>query len=225
MTRMRGTTVLGLLALLASASACQPANTRHQEMPDFATLIEVGDPAVVNVRAAGRTRGSGFLVHDSGLVLTAWHVVDGMRELGVRRGNTDLSARLVAYDARADLALLSITPPADWRVLGLEGARDARLGEWLMVLGNPFGTGMTASAGIVGAVGRTLADGGMDGWLQTDASINPGNSGGPVVAADGSLIGVATAKLAAGDGVGFVLPASAAQALLQKQLCGADPCE
>ena len=212
-------------SLLLSLSGCDGAPTNATPgaagkpavaAPDFAQLLEKLEPAILNVRSAGRTRGSAFLVAE-GYVLSALHVVEDAPELTVRmNGTAEFAAEVVATDDAADLALLRADVPPGWRPLPLAGDDETRLGEWLLVLGNPFGQGMTVSVGVAGSRGRTLSDAGIDGWIQTDASINPGNSGGPVLDTRGRVIGIATARVAALQGVGFVTPVAAGRRLLEK---------
>ena len=187
--------------------------------PDFAALLERMKPQVFNIRSRGVTRGSGFAVHSGGYLITALHVVRGMKELEVARGAAEpIPARVVAVDEAADLALLLAESQGGWKPLVLARAPGLRLAEWLVVLGNPFGKGLTASVGVVSSVGNALGRAGSAGMIQTDASINPGNSGGPVLNSQGEVIGVATAHISPGSGVGFITPAGAVRDLLDRAL-------
>lgn len=194
-----------------SADSAVPAAV---SAPDFARLLQRLEPTVLNVRSTGRTRGSGFVVAEH-YVVTALHVVDGMPDLTVRAGGQERAATMVARDDDADIALLRVDVPASWRPLPLADSDDLSLGEWLVVIGNPFGTGMMVSVGVVGSTARAIREGGVPGRIQTDASVNPGNSGGPVLGGQGHVIGVATARVAAGAGVGFFTPIGAVKPLLQ----------
>lgn len=203
------------LLLLPGLSACGGLPT-HPGGPDFAGMLERLDPVVLNVRSQGRTRGSGFVIRDN-YVMTALHVVQNMPALTVRMGGTeDRSAEIVAQDQDADIALLRVDAPAEWRSLELAADTSLRLGEWIIVIGNPFGRGMTVSAGVAGSEEHSLSGAGIVNWIQTDASINPGNSGGPVLDAHGHVVGLATARLAAGPGAGFITPVAALRRLLQE---------
>jgi S1-C subfamily serine protease len=188
--------------------------------PDFAGLIANLQPQVLNIRAAGTSRGSGFVAHPGGYVLTALHVVQGFEEVSVTLDSREfVDADVVATDTSTDLAILKLKENPDWRPLVLDKKGDTRLAEWLLVLGNPFGQGPTASVGVVGTVGNTLAGKvAQPGWIQTDASINPGNSGGPVINSQGRVIGVATARISPGQGVGFATPIRHARRLLDAVL-------
>ncbi len=189
--------------------------------PDFAGLIDRLKPTVLNIRAGGVTRGSAFVVHRDGYLLTALHVVNAQQALEVTFDSTRFEeVVVVSRDEASDLALLKVNAGQDWQVLDIDAGRDVRLGEWLVVLGNPFGQGLTASVGVVGSAGNAL--GGMNeaGWIQTDASVNPGNSGGPVVDSRGQVIGVATARISLGPGVGFIVPIESGRRLLNDVLTG-----
>jgi len=157
--------------------------------------------------------GSGFLVdHQGTFVLTNDHIVAAAPELTVvLRDGTTLPARVVGRDGRLDVALLAVAVPRP-HVLALGDSDDLKVGEWLVVLGNPFGDEVTASAGIVSATGASaasLAEGKgsrFRGFVQTDAHVHRGNSGGPVLNSAGQVVGVA---IATGDRLGelgFVIP-------------------
>lgn len=212
--------------LLVALSACDSdslseAASRQQtnQGPAFADLISQLKPTVLNIRADGVNRGSAFVVHRDGYLLTALHVVQAQAELEVTLDSTGpREVIVVARDEAADLALLRVSATPDWQVLDIHASREVRLGEWLLVLGNPFGQGLTASVGVVGSVGNALGKANDAGWIQTDASINPGNSGGPVVNSRGEVIGVATARISLGPGVGFIAPIEPGRRLLDSAL-------
>ena len=146
-------------------------------------------------RRRGTSLGSGFIVDPSGYVVTNNHVIQGAEDITViLRDDTQLKAKLIGADSRADLAVLKVEPPAGKPLPAAKfGNSDKiRVGDWVIAIGNPFGLGHSVTAGIISARGRALSDS-LDDYLQTDAAINKGNSGGPLFNADGEVIGVNTA--------------------------------
>ncbi|MEO1190323.1 MAG: DegQ family serine endoprotease [Pseudomonadota bacterium] len=173
-----------------------------------------------NGRPEGSALGSGFIIDSSGYVVTNHHVVDGADEITVRlRDETSLVATLVGSDERTDLALLKVVsddplPTASW------GDSDsARIGDWVMAIGNPFGLGGTVTAGIVSARGRDIRSGPYDDFIQTDAAINRGNSGGPLFNMEGQVIGVNSAIFSPSGGsvgIGFSIPSQMARNVIDQ---------
>ncbi len=168
----------------------------------------------------GSALGSGFIIDASGYVVTNHHVVDGADEITVRlQDDTSLVATLVGSDERTDLALLKVEsdeplPASSW------GDSDAaRIGDWVMAIGNPFGLGGTVTAGIVSARGRDIRSGPYDDFIQTDAAINRGNSGGPLFNMDGEVIGVNSAIFSPSGGsvgIGFSIPSQMARNVINQ---------
>ena len=143
----------------------------------------------------GTSLGSGFIVDPTGYIVTNNHVIQGAEDITViLLDDTQLKAKLVGADARADLAVLKVEPPNKKPLPAAKfGDSDkVRVGDWVIAIGNPFGLGHSVTAGIISARGRALSDS-LDDYLQTDAAINKGNSGGPLFNADGEVIGVNTA--------------------------------
>ena len=143
----------------------------------------------------GTSLGSGFVVDGDGYIVTNNHVIQGAEDITVIfRDDTQLKAKLIGSDSRADLALLKVEPPNKKPLPAVKwGNSDKeRVGDWVIAIGNPFGLGHSVTAGIISARGRSLNDS-LDDYLQTDAAINKGNSGGPLFNADGEVIGVNTA--------------------------------
>ena len=201
------------------ASSGTTRTTHFPGTPDFTALIEEARAAAVNIKDSGTSLGTGFIVHPAGYILTARHVVDSVENLNVALSSgLVLEARLIASDDASDLALLKVTSTEPLQVLDVRTAPPVRLGEWIVVIGNPFGLGLTASAGIVGAHGVALGTANPAGWIQTDASINPGNSGGPVLNTRGEVVGIASALISVGQGVGFLTPIESARRLLDQAL-------
>src|SRR5437667_320421 len=121
----------------------------------------------------------------------------------------EFRGRIVGSDSKTDIAIIKFDAPADVRVATLGNSDALRVGEWAIAIGNPFGLDQTVTVGVVSATGR--ADVGIatyENFIQTDASINPGNSGGPLVNLRGEVIGINTAIVATGQGIGFAIPAN-----------------
>jgi Do/DeqQ family serine protease len=157
--------------------------------------------------------GSGVIIDKRGYVLTNNHVILGADSVTVKLSSGDeLKGRIVGTDAKTDLAVVKLEPGRDLRVAQLGNSDSLRVGEWAIAIGNPFGLDQTVTVGVVSATGR--AEVGLatyENFIQTDASINPGNSGGPLVNLRGEVIGINTAILATGQGIGFAIPANMAK--------------
>jgi Do/DeqQ family serine protease len=155
--------------------------------------------------------GSGVIIDKRGYVLTNFHVVKGADGVTVRLSSKqEFRGRIIGSDPKTDIAVIKFEPDStDVRVAALGNSDTLRVGEWAIAIGNPFGLDQTVTVGVVSAVGR--ADVGIatyENFIQTDASINPGNSGGPLVNLRGEVIGINTAIVATGQGIGFAIPAN-----------------
>jgi len=157
-----------------------------------------------------RALGSGFLVDASGYIVTNNHVVENAETIKVLlQDGRELDAWLVGTDAKTDLALLKVETKGALPAVAFGDSDVARVGDWVLAIGNPFGLGGSATAGIISARGRDIRSGPYDDYLQIDAPINSGNSGGPVFNADGDVIGVNTAIYSPNGGnvgIGFAIP-------------------
>jgi serine protease Do len=137
------------------------------------------------------------------------HVVEGAAKILVTLASGKIvQAKTVAVHPEVDLALLQIKPPYRLKKARLGDSSRVQVGEWVLAVGNPFGLGRTVTVGIVSGKGRFLGLGRRDNFIQTDASINPGNSGGPLFNMAGEVVGVNTAIIAAGRGIGFSIPSN-----------------
>ena len=154
--------------------------------------------------------GSGVIFDKRGYVLTNFHVIRGADAVTVRLSSKqELKGRIVGTDPKTDLAVVQFQPEGPIAVASLGNSDAVRVGEWAIAIGNPFGLDQTVTVGVVSATAR--ADVGIatyENFIQTDASINPGNSGGPLVNLRGEVIGINTAIVAAGQGIGFAIPAN-----------------
>ncbi|WP_027369642.1 DegQ family serine endoprotease [Desulfovermiculus halophilus] len=162
--------------------------------------------------------GSGFIISRDGYVVTNNHVVEKADEIQVilKGGDDSFPAEIVGRDPETDLALLKIEAERDLPTLGFGNSDQLQVGQWVMAIGNPFGLDHTVTAGIISAKGRVIGAGPYDNFLQTDASINPGNSGGPLLNMEGEVVGINTAIVAAGQGIGFAIPASMAEEIISE---------
>ena len=154
--------------------------------------------------------GSGVIFDKRGYVLTNFHVIRGADAVTVRLSSKqEFRGRIVGTDPKTDLAVIQFQPEGALTVATLGNSDMVRVGEWAIAIGNPFGLDQTVTVGVVSATAR--ADVGIatyENFIQTDASINPGNSGGPLVNLRGEVIGINTAIVAAGQGIGFAIPAN-----------------
>ena len=159
--------------------------------------------------------GSGFILDREGYIVTNNHVIEGAEEIQVRLAHgEELRASVVGRDPKTDLALIKIDAPSDLIPLEMGDSESLRVGNWVVAIGNPFGLEQTVTAGIVSAKGRVIGAGPYDDFIQTDASINPGNSGGPLLDMEGEVVGINTAIIAAGQGIGFAIPINLAREIL-----------
>jgi serine protease Do len=161
--------------------------------------------------------GSGFFISQDGYLLTNEHVVAGADQIKVQLSDgRTFEATVKGADEKLDLALLKVDAEEPLPVVELGDSDGLRIGEWVMAIGNPFGLEQTVTAGIVSAKGRVIGAGPYDDFIQTDASINPGNSGGPLFNAKGQVVGINTAIIAGGQGIGFAIPINAVKNILEQ---------
>jgi serine protease Do len=166
--------------------------------------------------------GSGFIIDEDGTILTNNHVVEKADEIKIKTAaGKEYDAKVVGRDPKTDIALIKIS--ADGKSLKAAKLGDSeaiRVGDWVMAVGNPFGLGNTVTAGIISAKGRIIGAGPYDDFLQTDAAINPGNSGGPLFNMNGEVVGINTAIVAQGQGIGFATPINLAKEILTQLKTG-----
>jgi serine protease Do len=162
-----------------------------------------------------RSLGSGFIISADGYIFTNNHVIERADKILVKLSDgREYKADVIGRDAKTDMALIKIKPGNSLPVVEIGDSEKLRVGEWVVAIGNPFGLEQTVTAGIVSAKGRVIGAGPYDNFIQTDASINPGNSGGPLFNMEGKVIGVNTAIVAQGQGIGFAIPISMAKNIL-----------
>ena len=157
--------------------------------------------------------GSGFVISEDGFIVTNNHVIEGADEIRVEFfSGLELDAELIGTDPATDIAVLKVSHDAPLPHVPWGDSEAARVGEWVIAVGNPLGQGFSVSAGIISARGRAL-QGNFDDYIQTDAAINRGNSGGPLFNMDGEVIGVNTAILSptgGSIGIGFAMSSNVA---------------
>jgi serine protease Do len=159
--------------------------------------------------------GSGVVISPDGYILTNHHVVEGAKEVMVTMADKkEFEAGVVGTDPKTDLAVLKIEAKEHLPVAVLGNSDDLQVGDWVLAIGNPFGLSNTVTSGIVSAKGRVIGAGPYDDFIQTDASINPGNSGGPLFNMAGEVVGINTAIVPQGQGIGFAIPANVAKPLI-----------
>lgn len=164
-----------------------------------------------------RGLGSGFVISEDGFIITNNHVVEKANDIEViLEDGEKYKATIIGKDPKTDLALLKIEPKAKLPAIGFGNSDILEIGDWVVAIGNPFGLGHTVTAGIVSAKGRSLGLGAYDDFIQTDAAINPGNSGGPLFNLKGEVVGVNTAILAGGQGIGFAIPSGMAKNVIEQ---------
>jgi serine protease Do len=160
--------------------------------------------------------GSGFVISRDGLIVTNNHVIEGASDIKVHLGDRDYTAKVKGADAATDLALLKIDAGTSLKYLELGDSDRARVGDWVMVIGNPLNLNKTVTTGVISAKGRSLGinDVSFENFLQTDAAINFGNSGGPLVNLQGQVVGVASAINYGAENIGFAVPVNTLKEIL-----------
>jgi serine protease Do len=163
--------------------------------------------------------GSGFIIDSAGYIVTNNHVIDGASEIHVTLSSgKDLPAKLIGADKKTDLALLKVDAGSPLPFVSWGNSDAARVGDWVLAVGNPFGLGGTVTTGIISARSRDIHSGPFDDFLQIDASINRGNSGGPTFNLDGEVIGINSAIASPNGGsvgIGFAVPSNMAKPVIE----------
>jgi serine protease Do len=164
-----------------------------------------------------RSLGSGFIIDKEGYIVTNNHVIEDADMIKVKLKNgKEFDAEIVGRDPNTDIALIKIKSKNHLSVLKLGDSDALKVGQWVVAIGSPFGLEHTVTAGIVSAKGRIIGSGPYDDFIQTDASINPGNSGGPLINMKGEVIGINTAIIASGQGLGFAIPINSAKRIVDQ---------
>ena len=164
--------------------------------------------------------GSGFIIKEDGVVITNNHVIANAEDILIRVGDKEYNAEVIGADPYMDLAVLKMKTKDKFKPVSFGDSTKARVGDWVVAIGNPFGLGGTVTSGIISARNRQIGLTRYEDFIQTDASINQGNSGGPLFNLKGEVIGVNTAIIAPGQsgsiGIGFAIPANAASNVIDQ---------
>ena len=163
--------------------------------------------------------GSGFVIKKDGTVVTNNHVIANADDIIVRVNNKEYEAKVLGADPYSDVAVLKIQSKDNFEPVDFGNSDKARVGDWVVAIGNPFGLGGTVTSGIISARNRDINLTRYDDFIQTDASINQGNSGGPLFNMDGDVIGINTAIISpsgTSSGIGFAIPSNAASIIIDQ---------
>ena len=163
--------------------------------------------------------GSGFIIDEKGIVVTNNHVIDGAEDIVVQvNGEKKFKAKVIGADPLSDIAVLQMETNEKFIPVNFGNSDKARIGDWVVAIGNPFGLGGTVTSGIISARNRSIGLSRYEDYIQTDASINQGNSGGPLFNMDGDVIGINTAILGRSGnvGIGFAIPSNSAKQVIDQ---------
>jgi len=163
--------------------------------------------------------GSGFIIDKKGIVVTNNHVIQGAEDIIVRvNGDQEFKAKVLGADPLMDIAVLQLETDQKFTPVAFGDSDKARIGDWVIAIGNPFGLGGTVTSGIISARNRSIGLSRYEDFIQTDASINSGNSGGPLFDMEGNVIGINTAILGRNGsiGIGFSIPSNSAKTIIDQ---------
>ena len=179
-----------------------------------------GGPNVPPQEFRSKSLGSGFIIDKDGYIVTNYHVIDGADEVEVSiTPDVKYKAKIIGKDKKTDIALIKIKSKEPLHYLSFGDSDNAKIGQWVIAIGNPFGLSHTVTHGIISAKGRVIGVGPYDNFIQTDAPINPGNSGGPLLNMKGEVIGINSAiytKTGQSAGIGFAIPSSIAKTVVEQ---------
>jgi serine protease Do len=189
----------------------------------LAPLVRAVRSGVVNVSTTNEgpshSLGSGFIINSNGLIVTNNHVVDRAQAIVVRLADgREFEARMVGRDPQTDLALMWLVGASNLPTVTLGDSDTLEVGDWVVAIGNPFGLDLSVTHGLISARERVIGMGPFDDFIQTNALINPGNSGGPLFDMKGDVVGVTTAIVSQGQGIGFAVPINLVKDLLPNLL-------
>ena len=213
-----------LMPSVVNISTTQTVVTRSNPFPGFEfppgspfgdMFKEFGTPQERQSSALG----SGFIIDAKGIVVTNNHVIDGAEDIVVQvNGEKKFNAKVVGADPLSDIAVLQLDTKEKFIPVKFGDSDKARIGDWVIAIGNPFGLGGTVTSGIISARNRSIGLSRYEDYIQTDASINSGNSGGPLFNMDGDVIGINTAILGRSGnvGIGFSIPSNSAKIVIDQ---------
>ena len=213
-----------LMPSVVNISTTQTVVTKTNPFPNFQfppgspfedMFKEFGTPQERKASALG----SGFIIDKDGTVVTNNHVIKDADDILVRvNGDKEYKAKIIGTDPLSDIAVLKIDSDDKFKPVKFGNSDLARIGDWVIAIGNPFGLGGTVTSGIISARNRSIGLSRYEDFIQTDASINQGNSGGPLFNMDGDVVGVNTAILSQGGsiGIGFAIPSNNAKQVVDQ---------
>ncbi len=213
-----------LMPSVVNISTTQTVVTRNNPFPGFE--FPPGSPFEDMFKDFGTPQerqssalGSGFIINEDGTVITNNHVIQGADDIIVRvNGDKEFKAKVIGADPLSDIAVLKLDTKEKFLPVKFADSDKARIGDWVIAIGNPFGLGGTVTAGIISARNRSIGLTRYEDYIQTDASINQGNSGGPLFNLEGNVIGINTAILGRSGniGIGFAIPANSAKIVIDQ---------
>lgn len=189
----------------SSGSQLSSDSSSQDQFEDFKNQLD-------NKKKKTSAIGSGFIISKDGFIVTNNHVVEDSEEISISLNDgSKYKAKVIGVDKKTDLALLKINPTKELKFVKFGDSTKSRIGDWIIVIGNPYGLGGSVSVGIISARSRDVTNGQSDDFIQTDAAINKGNSGGPMFNLDGEVIGISAALFSPSGGnvgIGFATPSS-----------------
>ncbi len=213
-----------LMPSVVNISTTQTVVTRSNPFPNF--QFPPGSPFEDMFKEFGTPQerqssalGSGFIIDKKGIVVTNNHVIEGAEDIVVQvNGDKELKAKVIGADPLSDIAVLQIESNEEFTPVRFGDSDKARIGDWVIAIGNPFGFGGTVTSGIISARNRSIGLSRYEDYIQTDASINSGNSGGPLFDMNGDVIGINTAILGRSGnvGIGFSIPSNRAKIVINQ---------
>ena len=213
-----------LMPSVVNISTTQTVVTRSNPFPNF--QFPPGSPFEDMFKEFGTPQerqssalGSGFIIDEKGIVVTNNHVIEGADDIIVRvDGDKEYKAKVIGADPLSDIAILKLDSNEKFKPVKFGDSDKARIGDWVIAIGNPFGFGGTVTSGIISARNRSLGLSRYEDYIQTDASINSGNSGGPLFDMNGDVIGINTAILGRSGsiGIGFSIPSNSAKIVISQ---------
>ena len=213
-----------LMPSVVNISTTQTVVTRSNPFPNF--QFPPGSPFEDMFKEFGTPQerksaalGSGFIIDEKGIVVTNNHVIEGAEDIVVQvNGDKEFKAKVIGADPLSDIAVLQIETKEKFLPVKFGDSDKARIGDWVIAIGNPFGFGGTVTSGIISARNRSIGLSRYEDYIQTDASINSGNSGGPLFDMNGDVIGINTAILGRSGnvGIGFSIPSNSAKIVIDQ---------
>lgn len=220
--------ILCLSLIITSSALAANKKTPHKEVEaqimtkGFADIVENLLPMAVNISTTQEfgNNGTGFIISADGYIATNNHVIENTKEITVGLSDgSKYKAKVIGADKKSDLAVIKINAGKELPFAKFGDSAKTRIGDWIVIIGNPYGLGGSVSVGIVSAQGRSINGDQNSDFIQTDAAINKGNSGGPMFNIDGEVIGVSTALFSPSGGnvgIGFAYPSLVAEPIIRQ---------